>query len=76
MIEPELLRRLGWEESLISEVTRVAESVRAAASGIHQLSEPRLHQGFTSGSALYFDCPEIDTGRSLTVQSAKGSLKE
>jgi hypothetical protein len=52
MIEPHLLRQLGFSEELVAEVTRVAVTVRRAAAGIRPLSMRALVRRSASGSAL------------------------
>lgn len=52
MIEPHLLRQLGFSEELVAEVTRVAATVRRATAGIRPLSMRALVRRSVSGSAL------------------------
>ena len=42
MIDPTLLRRLGWNDDLIAEVNRVAHEIDVAAQGIEENAGPRL----------------------------------
>lgn len=55
MIDPDLLRQLGWKDDLIAAVTRVAEPMRTAADGITNAGTPPLTTHCVAGNAIYAD---------------------
>jgi hypothetical protein len=65
MIDPQLLRQLGWDEDLIAEVNRVAQSITVPADSLPELPGPELFAAPTqSGTAFYFqDSPSGDNDR-------------
>ena len=76
MIDPNLLRQLGWSESLISEVTRVADSLRDAHRGVESLQKPSPRWRSECGTALYADLTKLNTGFRLSVKRASESVKK
>ncbi|MBI3948267.1 MAG: hypothetical protein HY321_20290 [Armatimonadetes bacterium] len=70
MIDKDLLRRLGWSEELISEVTRGVESLRATPGGTGVVpAQPAKPDPPTSGSELYFNRPDTNTSLQLPTRA-------
>lgn len=57
MIDPQLLRQLGWNDALIEEVNRVAKCVDAAAGDIPSQGGPQFAMLMQS-SSTFFISPE------------------
>ena len=60
MIDPELLKQLGWSEDLISEVNRVASEIDSAARKVPDEVGPRFAP-VTQTSSHFFIGPESGT---------------
>lgn len=69
MIDATLLRKLGWRDELIEEVTRVAGVIRRASPPISSTVPPRYYPRHQSASALFVDAELIQTP-TLTVPRA------
>lgn len=67
MIDANLLRQLGWSEQLINEVTRIAGAIREDIGNRLSVGELGSDQRYGSGTQLFFEVPEIDTGTVLAV---------
>lgn len=53
MIDGKLLRQLGWNEELIEEVSRVADSIRRTSPSISQTASSSYYPRYQSGSSLF-----------------------
>jgi hypothetical protein len=67
MIDKDQLRELGWSEELISEVTRMSETINQRIVDFPSIIVPDLQQRSVSGKALYFSKKDIKTDHCLTV---------
>ncbi len=76
MISPELLRKLGWSEDLISEVTRLADAVRGAAERVGSLPTAIPSRRPEAASALFLDEPSPSTGVQLSIGSLSAGRRD
>jgi hypothetical protein len=63
MIDPDLLRQLGWDENLIAEVNRVAQSITTHSKtppGVQSYEFVAPTQG---GTSFHFNLPLGASGR-------------
>jgi hypothetical protein len=70
MIDPALLRQLGWRDDLIDEVNRVASNLRDTAGHLNVLAstvqEPVIVESRTS---LYCDCATMNSIATPSMRS-------
>lgn len=72
MIDPTLLRRLGWQEDLIDEVTRGAEALRRTQPA-DLTPPPEDHSLRThSGNALHVHEVRVASGSTLPIRRPHG----
>ena len=69
MINPDLLRSLGWSDDLISEVNRVAETVERQ-SGTMPPVEGASALDEASATAIYVDPARYETGKEIPYKPA------
>jgi hypothetical protein len=69
MIDKNLLRQLGWSEDLISEVTRVSDTLRTKTGNYRHIEEPIFHQRSVSGSSVYMDEHKTKTSYSISFKT-------
>lgn len=68
MIDPAVLRQLGWSEELIQAVTRVAEPMRENPAVRVPLPTSNVHS--VSSSAVYADSVVNNSARDFRVEIA------
>ena len=66
MIEPRLLRELGWSDELIEEVSRVAETIRETPTEGMKLPEPTYRTA--ASTAAYADAVVNNTSKAYAIQ--------
>jgi len=71
MIEPALLKKLGWSDSLISEVVRTADNLKSSFDKLSQVQPPNSHYKVGTSNYLIFDETEINTCVNLQFSSLK-----
>lgn len=76
MISPELLRKLGWSEDLISEVTRVADAVRDAAERVGSLPTAIPSRRLEAASSLFLNEPSLNTAVELSIGSLSAGRRD
>ncbi len=71
MERTDLLRKLGWSDELIEEVTRVSEDIRETDKKLTEIHESSIYSTSQTGNSLFFDAPNINTSVQLKAKESK-----
>lgn len=69
MIDPNLLRELGWSEKLINEVTRISKEVSKIVRNQEPIEMPTFQLSADSGNSIHFYASEINTDTHIRIQN-------
>jgi hypothetical protein len=69
MVSPDLLRQLGWSESLIQEVTRSAEKLERDNRSVGRYRIEDTTQLTTAGTALHMSEVPHQTGQRVSFSA-------
>lgn len=71
MIDPNLLRQLGWSEKLINEVTRISKKINKIDEKQEEIEGPAVQFDSDSGNSIHFYASEINTDIHIRLQNLK-----